>query len=66
LKNGNPLWDEYAYVYALDSSTIGISGREMSGWDEISCFLEKIPIQKTKNKIVFKIPEILQYGKKTE
>jgi len=57
LKTGNPLWDEYAFVYALDSSTIGISGREMPEWEEISCFLEKIPIQTAEGKMVLKIPE---------
>jgi hypothetical protein len=57
LKTGNPLWDEYAFVYALDSSTIGIAGREMPEWEEISCFLEKIPIQTVEGKMVLKIPE---------
>jgi hypothetical protein len=57
LRTSNPLWDEYAYVYALDSSTIGISGREMSEWEETSCFLEKIPIQAVESKMVMKIPE---------
>jgi hypothetical protein len=53
----NPAWNEYAYVYALDNSTIGISGKEMPEWEEISCFLEKIPIKKGENKISLKIPE---------
>lgn len=57
LKTGNPLWDKYAFVYALDSSTIGISGREMPEWEEISCFLEKIPIQTAEGKMVLRIPE---------
>jgi len=57
LKTGNPLWDKYAFVYALDSSTIGISGRKMPEWEEISCFLEKIPIQTAEGKMVLKIPE---------
>jgi hypothetical protein len=57
LKAGNPLWDEYAFVYALDSSTIGVSGREMPEREEISCFLEKIPIQTVEGKMVLKIPE---------
>ncbi|MEM3550894.1 MAG: helix-turn-helix domain-containing protein, partial [Candidatus Bathyarchaeia archaeon] len=57
LQAANPAWNEYAYVYALDSSTIGISGSEMPEWKEISCFLEKTPIQKADNKILLKIPE---------
>lgn len=57
LQTGNPLWDEWAFVYALDNSTIGISGHEISEWDEISCFLEKASLQKTKNTMVLRIPE---------
>ena len=57
LKTGNPLWDKYAFVYALDSSTIGIAGCEIPEWEEISCFLEKIPIQTAEGKMVLKIPE---------
>lgn len=57
LKTGNPLWNDYAFMYALDSSTIGISGREMPEWEEISCFLEKIPIQTAEGKMALKIPE---------
>jgi len=50
-------FNEYAFVYALDSSTIGISGSEMPEWAEISCFLEKTPIQIVEGKMVFQIPE---------
>jgi hypothetical protein len=57
LKTGNPLWNEYAFVYALDSSTIGISGCEMPEWEEIACFLEKVPIQRAEDVMVLKIPE---------
>lgn len=53
----NPFWSESAFVYALDSSTIGISGERMSEWEKISCFLEKIPIEKKVGKIVLRIPE---------
>ena len=57
LKTANPLWDQNAFIYALDSSTIGISGREISEWKETSCFLEKIPLKKEKDKIELDIPE---------
>jgi len=53
----NPVWDEFAFVYALDSSTIGVSGREMPEWGEIACFLERVPIRKDGEKIVFEVPE---------
>jgi len=57
LRTSNPIWNEHAFVYALDSSTIGISGREIPEWEEISCFLEKIPIKKMDGKVVVQIPE---------
>jgi hypothetical protein len=56
LHAGNPIWSESAFVYALDNSTIGISGTEMPEWEEISCFLEEVPIRKEKGKIVVRIP----------
>ncbi len=57
LRKGNPTWQDAAFVYALDSTTIGISGREMPEWNEISCFIEKIPIQKREEKLILEIPE---------
>jgi hypothetical protein len=57
LHAGNPIWSESAFVYALDNSTIGISGAEMPEWGEISCFLEKVPIRKGRETIILKIPE---------
>jgi len=57
LNADNPTWLDSAFVYALDSSTIGISGHEMPEWKEISCFLEKIPIEKDTEKFVLRIPD---------
>jgi len=57
LQKGNPIWNENAFVYALDSSTIGIAGEEMPEWEEISCFVERINLQKTEGKTVLRIPE---------
>lgn len=57
LVKGNPMWDEFAFAYALDSSTIGVSGREMPEWEEISCFLEKIPVKEVDGKIVMQVPD---------
>lgn len=57
LKMGNPLWDKSAFIYALDSSTIGISGKEVPEWKEISCFQETIPLKRGKEKIELRIPE---------
>jgi hypothetical protein len=57
LKTGNPLWDQSAFVYALDSSTIGISGEEMPEWKEISRFQKEIPLKKEREKIELLVPE---------
>jgi len=57
LTTGNPLWDQNAFIYALDSSTIGISGKEIPEWKEISCFQERIPLKKERAKIELGIPE---------
>ena len=57
LRRGNPVWSEFALVYALDSSTIGVSGREVPEWEEISCFVEKIPIKEIGGKVIVRVPE---------
>lgn len=57
LHTENLTWLDSAFVYALDSTTIGIAGHEMPEWNEISCFIEEIPIRKDEEKIVLQIPE---------
>jgi hypothetical protein len=58
LKVGNPLWDREAFIYALDSSTIGISGHPIEDWNRESCFSSKIRVRRGKDgKILLKIPE---------
>ena len=57
LETGNPLWQRGAFIYALDNVNIGISGREISEWKEISCFNSKIPIEHINGKISLRIPE---------
>ena len=53
----NDSWLHWAFAYALDSTTIGIAGCEIPEWNEISCFTEKIPIAKTEEKIILRLPE---------
>lgn len=57
LARANPLWSDEAFIYALDSSTIGISGEELPDWKEISCFNTEIPILREDQKISLTIPE---------
>lgn len=54
---GNPTWLDSAFIYALDSSTIGISGHEMPEWGEISCFQEQISLERQDEKVRIEIPE---------
>ncbi len=57
LEVGNPVWREEAFLYALDSTTIGISGREVSEWDEISCFGARTPLGEDEGKVSLTIPD---------
>lgn len=63
LEIGNPAWNDQAFFYALDNSTIGVSGNEMEEWNEISCFTEGVPIRKQnmhapdEGRLLLPIPE---------
>ena len=57
LQTENQAWLDWAFVYALDSTTIGIAGQEMPEWKEASCFSEKIPITKDKENLILQIPD---------
>lgn len=57
LRAHNPLWSEEAFIYALDNTTIGISGEELSDWNDISCFNLRIPIERANGKVSLVIPE---------
>jgi hypothetical protein len=53
----NEQWSDRAFVYALDSTTIGIAGSQMPEWKENACFKETIHIKKQAETIVLQIPE---------
>jgi hypothetical protein len=53
----NEQWQNCAYVYALDSTTIGVAGREIPEWKEYACFTDAIPMKKQEGKIVLQIPD---------
>ena len=62
LKTANPsartVWQEEAFIYALDNVTIGISGCEIPEWSEIACFNSKVLIRRgDNNKVFLRIPE---------
>ena len=57
LRFENGEWLDRAFVYALDSTTIGIAGYEIPEWKESAAFTEEIPVRREKKKMVLKIPE---------
>ena len=58
LKTRNPAWKDQAFFYALDSSTIGISGEKIDEWKEISCFMKATPIERSsEGKLLLNIPD---------
>jgi hypothetical protein len=57
LQVDNQTWLDSAFVYALDSSTIGIAGHKILEWNENACFTEKPQIKNDKEKIILQIPE---------
>ena len=57
LKTSNPIWKDQAFFYALDSSTIGISGKRITGWKEISCFMKATSLESSEGKLLFSIPD---------
>jgi hypothetical protein len=48
--------DREAFIYALDSSTIGISGKEEPDWREIG-FQDKIVLKTVAGKTIITLPE---------
>jgi len=54
---GNPDWKNEAFVYALDSATIGISGKTNDMWDRESCHMEKVDLRRHEEKISLTLPE---------
>jgi hypothetical protein len=53
----NGEWQDQAYIYALDSTTIGIAGRDIHEWKEYSAFTATIPIKKDDGLIVLQLPQ---------
>lgn len=53
----NPIWTNSAFMYALDSETIGVTGRRFRTWGDISRFMKEIPLRQDDEYIVFEFPE---------
>lgn len=53
----NPIWMNGAFMYALDSETIGVTGRRFRTWGNISRFMKEIPLRKDDEHIMFEFPE---------
>lgn len=54
---GNPLWKDTGHLYALDNSTIGITGEPLKQWRKISCFHEKVPLRNNEDRFSLRIPD---------
>lgn len=57
LQSGNRAWLDCAFVYALDSTTIGIAGYGIPEWKEFAAFTAEISIKRAEGKIILQIPE---------
>jgi hypothetical protein len=57
LEVGNPHWSQEAVIYALDSSTIGISGSQIQEWNAVAAFRTTIPVRMHGTKILLTIPK---------
>ena len=56
LNSNYGVWRDLAYVYALDSTTIGVAGTEMPEWKDYACFTSTTPIEKQNETIILRIP----------
>ena len=54
---GNPRWQEDAFFYALDDSTIGVSGSRVEEWEEVAGFKSKASVRRHGEEIFLTIPE---------
>lgn len=57
LKTGNPTWQKEAYVYALDSNTVGISGKRNKDWKSFACFGKRVDLTTKKNTLSLRLPQ---------
>lgn len=57
LETSNPVWQNEAFIYALDNTTIGISGRPVPDWSEIACFTSRVPLSRSDGKVSLRIPD---------
>lgn len=56
LRAGNPGWSDKASVYALDNSTIGISGEPLAQWRRIAQFSTDTPVESKGDRVLLTIP----------
>lgn len=57
LNGGNPKWQEDAFFYALDDSTIGVSGSRVEEWEEVAGFKSRTSVRRGEGEIFLTIPE---------
>jgi hypothetical protein len=54
------VWEKSVFVYALSRSTIGLSPKQISEWDEKALFKECINFTKNNDSINIRLPEKLE------
>jgi len=54
---GNPSFSNEAFLYALDSTTIGISDGTDADWKREACFMEKTNLKRDERKVSLKLSE---------
>ena len=57
LRLGNPTWKDNGFIYALDSTTIGITGTPNSEWGDLACFRERVKLTNEQNRFTIKLPK---------
>ncbi len=57
LETSNPVWQNEAFIYALDNTTIGISGRPILDWSEVACFTSRVPLSRSDRRVSLRIPD---------
>lgn len=56
LKLANPVWKDDAFIYALDSTTVGITGTRNPEWEKLACFAEEVKLNPEGKRFLVKLP----------
>ena len=57
LKVGNPTWQSAAYLYGLDSNTIGISGKVNKNWETFAPMKDRVKLESARRSLALELPQ---------